>query len=206
VTAPFASKRVDEVERTFRADGTIEAAVWDVVVAANALGIPTRASCEGHSRNDAPYVAFGLDYGDCQPDELPELQLANEQAKRRLRQLVDAFYGQRPRPRGCGLFVSDGPDAEAMRRLRARFARQRRALERSDPDRVARSFNYRQFEDTFLLRADGGSWSTRTLLTRQLLSRRQAEMRAFGRFVRREAICGSRSCSPSSGTSRSAAP
>jgi len=212
---PFSSQLLDDVERRFRADGTIEPAIWDVVVATNALGLPTRASCEGHGLDDAPYVAFALDYGEHSPDDpaVASIRSGNLETRRRLLGLLDEFYVGRDASVHVQIFFAPGESEEEARQLRARFAKQRRQLERTDPDRIATNFNYRQFEGTFALRAGRpGRWSWLWTPWRyRLLARRQAEMRAFGLFLRAraervEATCGSRTDSPSSGSVRASAP
>jgi hypothetical protein len=201
-----------QVEQRFAADGTIEASVWDVVVAANALGLPTRASCEGHTRDDPPYVAFGLDYGDYSPNDPPvaALRRGNQQTRARVTELLGRFNDTRKAPRPIRLTIVPGADAEAMRRLRERFAKERARLLVTDPARVTTDFNYRQFEDTFSIHAGVNGPMPRlwTPTRHRLLRRRQDEMRAFGRFLRAqaEATCESRAYSPSSGSSRSLAP
>jgi hypothetical protein len=189
----------------------IEPAVRDVVAAANALGLPTHASCEGHRRFDPQvYVAFGLDYGESLPEELPDVRALNWKTRRRLDELLGRFYQAREASGAVRLRILDGPDAEEMIRLRARFARQRRKLARTDPERIARQFNYRQYEDTFSLEAGLPDLRSRlrARIVPRLLARRQEEMRAFGRFLQAEAgtTFGSRACNPESGTSRSSAP
>lgn len=211
-TAAFAAKRLAQVEQLFADDGTIEESVWDVVVAANALGLPTRASCEGHRRDDEPYVMFGLDYGDFEPDAdaVAEIRRGNLETKGLVAELLDEFLADRAAPRTVRLRIVPGASTDEMRRLRARFSKERARLLISDPMRVASNFNYRQFEDTFSIRAGvNGPLPRLWAPTRhRLLARRQFEMRAFGRFLRArvEATCGSPVCSPWSGSSRSVAP
>lgn len=171
-----------------RNDGTIEDAVWDTVLAANALGLPTRACCEGHRRDDEPYVMFGLDYGDLSPDDprVAETRLGNIEARRRVGQLLKEFYADRDASAAVRMTIFPGADADEMRRLRARFAKERARLLVRDPRRVASHFNYRQFEDTFSIQAGVNGRLPRlwTPARHRLLARRQLEMRAFGRFLR----------------------
>lgn len=183
----FVAIGIPEIERAFTAED-VEPAVWDVVISANALGLPTRGCCQGHGRSERPYVAFGFDYGDASPEDpgVADLRAVNRSARAELVNLLSDFSSARQASPSFGLMIEDGPDAGAMRELRARFAKQRARLLRSDPARVARNFNYRQYEDTFTLRAgdaDDGGWS----VGRRLLRTRQAEMAAFGLFLRQRA-------------------
>lgn len=191
------------------AQQAIDPAVHDVTVYANALGIPTRGCCEGHLRAERPYVACGFDYGDASPDDEASIasRAVNRAARARLERLLADFHQGRKQTVRVRLIIEPGPDAQVMHELRARFTKQRAALLVTEPARVARNFNYRQYEDIFTLRAgDNDRWTWP--VGRRLLRRRQDEMRAFGDYLRQRlsATCESPSCSQALGSSPTWAP
>jgi len=178
----FSLKDLRLLEKRFAApELRIEAAVWDVVVAANALGLSTRASCAGHRRLDLPYVMFGFDYLDQSLGEeaINELRLLNRKARSAAGELVRAFSSARERSPAVRLVLVDGTSPAGRQRLWARLQEQMGGADPySDPA-------FLPYKDTFLAEAGTLTSLSRVTPSFSLLSRRQAEMRTFGAFLRR---------------------